>query len=264
MKTVTAAEIESELPAAVRDRLTDLVVADSVSSTNTLLMEGEPPAPGRWRVLLAREQTAGRGRSGSHWYSPPGGGLWMSAAYTFSQAESADSAFTLALGSSVAAALERLGVDTIRLKWPNDLLVDGRKLGGLLVETRDNGRTMVCGLGINRSLGDRAEVEGIALEPIDLAAVLEPLPSAATLAASMLSAFVYAQQRFAAEGAAAFVDAWSRYDWLRGKEVCVSGIRPELRGTARGIGEDGALLVESRTAEYRVVAGTVRVLEPRA
>lgn len=260
MKTVTAAEIERELPAAVRERVADLVVADSVSSTNSILMDSEPPAAGRWRVLIAREQTAGRGRSGSSWYSPPGGGLWMSAAYTVTDDERIDSSFTLALGASVAAVLERLGVDGIRLKWPNDLVVNDRKLGGLLVETRANGRELVCGLGINLTLGDSAIIDtDNALEPIDLAQVLEPLPRAAVLAASTLAALVHAEERFAERGGAAFAGDWARYDWLRGRKVTVSGIRPEVRGTARGIADDGSLLISDEGGEFRVVAGTVRV-----
>src|SRR3954451_1534746 len=109
-------------------------------STNTALLEA-----GKAGVLLAtNEQTAGRGRRGHRWYSAPGADI------TFSlSAEIANpvAGLSLVAGVAAASALRALGVREAALKWPNDLLVGGAKLGGILVETR--GRLAVFGFGIN-------------------------------------------------------------------------------------------------------------------
>jgi BirA family biotin operon repressor/biotin-[acetyl-CoA-carboxylase] ligase len=109
------------------------------SSNAVLLAEGKAGV-----LLVAQEQTAGRGRRGKRWYSAPGAGVTFSLSAEIAKPEAG---LSVLAGVAAARALRALGVRQVALKWPNDLLVDGAKLGGILVETR--GRLAVFGFGIN-------------------------------------------------------------------------------------------------------------------
>ena len=257
MTAAGASRVIDCLDEEAAQRIVRLETFERIDSTNTYLMENAAPPAGRWHVAIADEQTGGRGRGGNPWRSKRGGGLWMSAAYTFEAAPAGLSSLTLAVGAVVAAELEALGLERIRLKWPNDLVVGQRKLGGILVESTARGRTAVCGIGINLDT-PRLDDDKTSLAPIGLKALMATPPDRDSLAALMLEGIVQAAPLFAAEGFAAFRSRWTGYDWLLGQAVTVTGIDPELSGIASGIFDDGALRVRDGAAEHRVVSGTVR------
>lgn len=261
MAALRDSDVREHLDAATSAAILWLECFDSIDSTNTYLLDAEPPPAGAWYVAIADEQTAGRGRAGHRWQSAPGAGLWMSAACTFAEAPAGLSALTLALGAVVAEALSALGVDGIALKWPNDLLVGDRKLGGMLVESAHGGRTAVCGIGINLDTPAPIDDER-ALEPIGLRAVMDAAPARGELAARLLTRMVAAAPRFVADGFAPFRSAWSAFDWLKDRPVTVSGANAPLSGVARGIDDSGALRVVAGGREHSVSAGSVRPVAP--
>src|ERR1700740_279764 len=108
-------------------------------STNSVLLAEKGLA--RPVLLVADQQTAGRGRRGRRWPAAPGGGLTLSLALAMLRHRRELAALPLVAGVAVARALHALGVTRAALKWPNDILVDGAKLGGILVETKSNGRS---------------------------------------------------------------------------------------------------------------------------
>src|SRR5436190_24276906 len=114
------------------------------ASTNDVLLAANRPGV----LLIADEQTAGRGRRGRRWYSAPGAGLTFSLSVKIGRTVAG---LSLVAGVAAARALRALGVAQAALKWPNDLEVDGAKLGGILVETRSQGRAThaVIGIGLN-------------------------------------------------------------------------------------------------------------------
>jgi BirA family biotin operon repressor/biotin-[acetyl-CoA-carboxylase] ligase len=123
-------------------------VVERCTSTNSVLLNNFDTRP----VLLAtEEQTAGRGRRGRRWHSAPGAGITFSLARTLNRPAREVAGLSLVAGVAVARALRALGVAQAALKWPNDLVVNGAKLGGILVETRSQGRTThaVIGIGLN-------------------------------------------------------------------------------------------------------------------
>jgi BirA family biotin operon repressor/biotin-[acetyl-CoA-carboxylase] ligase len=257
---------ESRVGAALRRetarRIARLEMLGTVDSTNACVMDGDPPVEHYWHVAIADEQTAGRGRGGKRWRSGPGAGLWMSAAYTFETPPARLSSLTLVLGAVIAAELESIGLDRIQLKWPNDLVVDGYKLGGILVESKAGGRTVVCGIGINLET-PRVSDDDMPLEPIGLNALLAEPPSRDALAVRVLQSIVDAVPVFASGGFAPFRERWSAYDWLLGREVSVSGIEPAISGVASGIHDDGTLRIRDGSVDHRVAAGTVRLADRR-
>ena len=115
-----------------------LEVFGEIDSTNSYLLNVPPPPAGRFRVAIAEHQTGGRGRMDRRWVSPAATGLCLSIAYTFTDTPSDLSCATLAVGIAIAEALEEIGILGIGLKWPNDLVFRGGKLGGILTELRSN------------------------------------------------------------------------------------------------------------------------------
>ena len=127
------ARITAQLPPAVAASVASLEIGWALGSTNSELLRRSAPLRGT-DVLLAERQTGGRGRRGRAWASPLAANIYLSLSRTFAGGLSRMGGLSLAAGVAVGEALRELGVAGVGLKWPNDVLVDGRKLGGLLVE----------------------------------------------------------------------------------------------------------------------------------
>ena len=249
------------LPAGARDALAGLDVAWSVDSTNTALMRRDPPASGV-AVLLAERQTGGRGRRGRTWTSPLAGQLACSASRRYGGGLARLGGLGLAAGVAVAEALRALGVATLGLKWPNDLVVtDGgglRKLGGILVEgsgEHAGPAHAVVGVGVNVRLPPSATTD-IDQPWTDLAACLEPGAGPVdrnALAAAILAHLLPALVAFDRDGLDRVREGFARFDVLRGREVLVRDGARELAGTADGIAPDGGLRLRLATGAERVV-----------
>ncbi len=256
--------IAARLPAEVRARLEVLLVEWSIESTNTRLLESLPPKAGSAAVVLAEHQTGGRGRRGRGWVAPPGGALCLSLGWQFADMPADLSALSLVTGLCVAGALRGLGVDHVRLKWPNDLVTPRGKLGGILIEMRAEAGGpvhVVAGIGLNVLLDDdaRAAVRATGNEADDLAAHCDPVPDRNEIAAAMLARLIPALEVYPRAGFAPHLPDWHEHDALRDREVRVENAGEITRGMARGIDAHGALLVETPTGVRRFVSGEVTV-----
>lgn len=249
----------------------ELEVHFLIDSTNDHLYAAPPPAPGAARVAFAELQSAGRGRRGRRWIAPFGSGLTFSISWTFAETPADLPALGLALGVAIAKVLSGLGAQRLSLKWPNDLLHDGRKLGGLLTQLRQESggaATVVAGLGLNLALPDAARnaIEAVnssdhpALAVADLAgATPQGVPSRNLIASRLVLGFEDALREFATVGFTGFAHEWAALDALRGAPVRVHQGSERFEGTARGTDRDGALLVESAGRVLRVFSGDVSV-----
>ncbi len=245
-------------------RVKRLDTAWTVGSTNTILMERTVPAVGLSEVLLAEYQTAGRGRRGRSWIAPPGGAICLSMSWVFAEVPRDLGALGLVIGVCALRALRRLGADELRLKWPNDLLVQGRKLGGILIELRAESAgpaSVVIGIGLNVALGAALleQISRTGLAPIDLAGAGVKRTSRNEVAAGLINAFVEGLLEFERDGLRPFVREWMEADALRGQVVTVTAAEGAARGVARGIDLDGALLVETPAGLLRFISGDVSV-----
>lgn len=265
--------ILQSLAAAERERLESLEVFDEIGSTNTYLLEQPVAESGRFRVAIANHQTEGRGRQGKTWVSPPSSCLCMSVSFTFAETPRNLPSLTLATGVGIAGLLQVTGVDDVALKWPNDIVARGGKLGGILTEAHSRGsrgQTVVIGIGLNVDLPDEmhdAPAPGWASKVTDLKECIESLPSRPVLTAGILQCVLSSVARFQSDGFAAFHAAWGGYDWLKGKSVYVDEADARTAGIADGVGEDGALLVRTADGMRRITSGSVSVaqrLEARA
>jgi BirA family biotin operon repressor/biotin-[acetyl-CoA-carboxylase] ligase len=229
-------------------------------STNSALLAEQGLA--RPVLLLADEQTAGRGRRGRRWHSRPGCGLTFSLALALRRPLRELAALPLVAGVAVARALRLLGVAKAALKWPNDIVVDGAKLGGILVETRSvDGRVKaVIGVGINlrgaAALRTRLRRQVAALEQFIV------VPDAERLARAVGDALVDSLAAFEARGLDAVRAEWDRLDAHAGQKLRVRLADGRvLTGVASGLEPDGALRLATRRGMRAVRSG--RVIEAR-
>ena len=260
-----AAALRAALAPDVAARLASLEVFTELGSTNRHLLAIPPPV-GQVRVCLADFQTAGRGRRGRAWLTPLGGGLCLSVSWQFADAPAELAALTLAVGVVVRRALVRVAGVDIALKWPNDLVWDERKLGGILLEMTaeaQGGCHVVAGIGINVALPAEtlATLSDWPRGAVDLATARGGTPpSRLALAAALVAELAELFADYAAAGFAAYRGDWRAADFLKGRQVRLDEAGNALTGIAVGIEADGALVVETAAgARRRVIAGDVSV-----
>jgi BirA family transcriptional regulator, biotin operon repressor / biotin---[acetyl-CoA-carboxylase] ligase len=215
-------------------------------------------------VVVAEAQTAGRGRLGRGWSSPPGKNLYLSAVLRPDLPPSRAPELTLLASVALCEAVRGAGV-AASIKWPNDLLAGGRKLAGILTEMaaeQDLVHWMVVGVGVNvNAAGEDFPEE---LRPTATSLLLErgtPVPRA-LFAAAFLTALEAWLDRHAAEGFAPVRAAWREMSSTLGREVRVRTASEDLTGVAEDIDAQGALLVRTAAGLERVLAGDVEMLRP--
>jgi BirA family biotin operon repressor/biotin-[acetyl-CoA-carboxylase] ligase len=242
-----------------------LAVVATCGSTNAeLLVRAAAGAPSG-TALACETQTAGRGRRGRAWIAPTGGSLAFSLLWRMPRAGAALAGLSLAAGVACIRALEHCGVHGVALKWPNDIVHGGSKLGGILVEAVPgaDGSAIVCGVGVNTRLSGDAR-EAIGQPSTDVATLAAAPPSRTALLAALLVELAAAMERFAADGFAAFRDAWLARHAYQGETVrVVLADERCVDGRAVGLAEDGALLVEHAGRIERFHSGDVS-LRPAA
>lgn len=235
-----------------------LELRDACASTNSTILELAPPAPGVLQLLACESQTAGRGRRGRNWLSWGGGSLTFSARWQFRSGNAAPAGLSLAAGVAVALALETLGARGIALKWPNDILLHGAKLGGILTElATDSSGAMsaVIGIGLNLRRSD-ACVPDVPIAALEDA--LRPVPDRSVLLGACAGQLAAMLETFASAGFAAYRQAWQARNAHVGCMVRVSGEMGAGReGLCVGVDDDGALLIETHGQAMRILSGDV-------
>ena len=211
-------------------------------------------------LLVTENQTAGRGRAGRSWHSAPGDSLCFSLAWPLTLPIDRITGLPLAAGVAVADALHRSGW-AVQLKWPNDLLLNSAKLGGLLIETVSTARTtndhrvwVVIGVGINihpnpqRDAAVDYPTAFLSNQPVDRNNLL------AKIADSLCAMLV----EFDRHGLRPFVDRWHALHAFQNQQVTLhEGGRLLHEGVARGINDNGCLLLDSATAQRIISTGDV-------
>jgi BirA family biotin operon repressor/biotin-[acetyl-CoA-carboxylase] ligase len=262
-EALDAQAIRGGISPAMQGRVRSLEVLWSVGSTNTVLLERPDPPEGSCDVLLAEHQSAGRGRRGRTWLAPLGGALCMSFSWTFREVPRDLGALGLVIGVCVLRALRQLGLGNVRLKWPNDVQIAGRKLAGILIELRAESEGPACvivGVGLNVAFGKALdELAGDGVAATDLATSGLEHPSRNQLAAKVLEASLEGLLQFESGGLKRFAEEWREADALRGRMVDVKAPEGVSRGLARGIDLHGALVVETPQGVRRFISGDVTV-----
>jgi BirA family biotin operon repressor/biotin-[acetyl-CoA-carboxylase] ligase len=230
----------------------------SVDSTNAALRAladaGEPEGT----VLLADGQTAGRGRAGRAWFSPPGLGLWLSVLLRPGRPPREMGALSVATALSVAGALrESCGIDA-RVKWPNDVVAGGgRKLGGILLESLQGAggsvERLVVGIGLNVNIGTGDLPPELAASAVSLRMLLGRPVSRLDVLRAVLSGFDADWRLFEADGLGGFRSRWLDLSTTLGRRVEIARDAGTVRGVAVGLSDAGALIVETDEGERREI-----------
>jgi len=241
-----------------------LVCVPATTSTNTDAAALGRSGASHGTVVIADAQTAGRGRLGRSWVSTQGVNLYMSCLLRPTIVPAVAPQLSLVAGLAVARALEAHGLSP-RIKWPNDVLLQGRKVCGILTEIEaetDRVSFVVVGIGVN--LNSTLDHFPLDLHEIATSVFLASgsMLDRARFAANLLADLERAYETFASDGLAPLVPEWNRRASMIGSRVTVSGAGAEVVGTCEGIDADGALLLndDAGSGRRRVVAGDVTVI----
>lgn len=234
-----------------------LKVMDEVDSTSAevmrMLAQGDVATP----VVTAEAQTAGRGRRGQLWLSPPGENIYLSLGLSLSGGFAAVDGLSLVLGVAVAQALERLGANNVGLKWPNDIFIDDVKAGGILVELQGQPQEgsvhAIVGIGLNVHMTHSPAID----QPWTSLALARPdvLWSRSALVAHLTAAVFEASDKFQSEGLAGFREAWQSRDVFVGKPLMARG--GTLQGVGQGIDDNGNYLLCTEQGTLAVRSGEI-------
>ena len=203
-------------------------------------------------VVVAQAQTAGRGRRGRLWIDEPGASLLTSIILRPRLTPARLPTLSLAAGVAVAEALERVTGRMPRLKWPNDVLVDGRKLAGILLESRIGPSPLVV-LGIGVNLAQRVFPPDLAERATSVRLATGRRVDADTLLTALLESLDAWRTRLETEGWAPIRERWCALTETLGRRVSID----DVQGIAVDVDEDGALIVVEGDVRRRVVAGEV-------
>lgn len=215
-----------------------------IDSTNRYLLERVNDPAFHRHITLAEYQTAGRGRRGNRWISPFAAGISMSVAWHFDVPPEPVAGISLGAGVAIIRLLQKLGIRNAGLKWPNDVYIAGRKLGGSLVEIQAESEgpfNVVIGIGINYSFP--VTEQDIDQPWIDIASVLQPLPSRNQVVAGLISGVFRLLTHAGKKGFSDIIEEWRMYDCVQGKNATLVLPDRQLPGLILGIDNTGALLM---------------------
>jgi BirA family biotin operon repressor/biotin-[acetyl-CoA-carboxylase] ligase len=261
---IDPAVVEAGLSPETRSRIHAFERRLVLESTNRHLLAAPPPPCNTASIAIAEYQTGGRGRRGRQWRMPPGAGIALSVAWCFERRPEALSALSLAMGAVARRALLDHAELETGLKWPNDLICAGRKLGGILIEfgaSPDGACHVVAGIGVNYAVPATylAEVASWRHGAIDLLSAIAPRTmSRVAVATVLIDRIVGLLADYARSGFAPYRGEWLQAHVLDGAAVELETARGIEQGTVRGIEADGALVLENAAGGLqRFVSGDV-------
>jgi BirA family biotin operon repressor/biotin-[acetyl-CoA-carboxylase] ligase len=247
LELLDRAAILAAMQPQFRDQLQDLHILSSVDSTNRYALDQISAGISSGLAVLAEHQTAGRGRRGRQWVSPFGRNLYLSLMWKFDVDAAQLSGLSLAIAVAILRALVKLGIDDIGLKWPNDLIWEGKKLSGVLLEMRGetNGPWLiVIGIGMNVNM-DAIHSKVIDQPWVDLQTIKGKVIERNQLAGVLLDELLHGIACFQKSGLGSFLAEWREHDICLNCPVELHFPDRVQQGIARGIDEHGALLLET-------------------
>lgn len=251
------AEIEEYLPAGIGER--DICYQEYINSTNLLARELAEVGANHGTVVLAEEQTAGKGRLGRKWHSPFGTGIWMSVILRPRMAPVDAPKITLATAVAIARTVRTETGLAPGIKWPNDIIIAGKKVCGILTEIKadmDCIHYVIVGLGLNvNNLEFPGEIFSVATS---LRQQSGQFLNRAKIAAGLIWNLENCFQELIDQGFGALRNEWREYCINIGREVTVTGLNEVIEGRAVDIDQDGLLIVQDQEGRIqKVVAGDV-------
>lgn len=252
--------ILAALGEAASGLLAGLQMHDELASTNAHLMSHADGRSASGTVCLAERQLAGRGRRGRSWVSPYGRNIYLSVLWRYQADIASLSLLSLVAGLAVVRALTSFGIQGLGLKWPNDVMWQGRKLAGILLDVAGESAGpchAVIGIGINVDMPEH-EGEEIDQPWVDIRRILGSKPcSRNAVVAAVLDTLLPAIAHYPTMDVRSFMQDWRAVDVCSGREVVLQATGEEIRGIAQGIDTDGALLLDTGSGVRRFHSGDV-------
>lgn len=255
-------EIASTLSSALVGR--KIYFYESLSSTSIKAFELARAGEAEGAVVIAETQTGGKGRVGRRWESPSGVNLYASVILRPDVAPSNAHELTFVSAVAVAEAVASLTGARPEVKWPNDILIDGRKAAGILLEMSsetDRVNFVVAGIGLNVNSRSQMYSEDVGARAISLSEKTGMLLDRAEVARRVFTSIDKWYRIYFEKGFASVLGEWRGYFSSVGAEVRVASFGKILEGVCVGVGSDGALLLKTRSgAVERIVAGDVETV----
>jgi len=237
----------------------EIIVADEMDSTSSYLLERMAQGLFAPEVCLTEHQTGGRGRRGRQWFSSPYQNITMSISWRYQTGPSQLSGLSIAAGVAIVRALQSLGVEGVELKWPNDVLYNGRKLAGILVDLRgevDGPTHIVVGVGLNVRL--HAEISGsIDQAWTDLVSILNQPIDRNEIASQLIFELRNVLADYGTEGLQPYLQEWKKWHAFENRQVNIIQNDNEISGTVCGLDDSGALQIDTGEEIIRVHSGEV-------
>ena len=236
------------------DRDLEVEVVNIVDSTNNVLISSKFNSS-KIRVCLAELQTGGRGRRGKFWHSPCGANIYMSLKWSFNPKKLIPNGLSLAVGIAIYEALIDIGIEDVKVKWPNDIMVNKMKIAGILIEVvadTSNHSDAIIGVGLNfdmpRQLGSRID------QPwTDVCSHLSKKIGRNDVAGILIASIIKTLKIFEREGFHPFFSIWDKCDFLKGKTGKVVKSDSQSNAKFEGISTDGALIVVNDNKERQLI-----------
>ncbi len=238
-----------------------LDIHEVVGSTSTMLNELISTQSINGLVKMAELQVQGRGRRGRRWMSPYGTNLSISLGTWVPQTPDQLGGFSLCIGLAIVDHLQAIGIDALELKWPNDVLVRGRKIAGILIElhSMDAGTEIVVGVGVNLKLP--AEARMAIEQPVTDLHETGVSTSRNLVAGGLISSIIDFVDGFAEHGFAPMRDLFDRHHRFQGKQCQMLCGSESVVGRVKGVTERGELLLEIEGKIRSFSAGEVSLRE---
>ena len=237
-------QIYHEMSAATQSYLKELVLLDSIPSTNDYVLNAIRQQAQLPLACFCEQQTQGRGRGGRAWVSPYGNNIYFSLGWHFDKDPAELLGLSLVAGVLVLNALRRYGFDPdFSLKWPNDILWQGRKLGGILTEVIAQSHSsceVVLGIGLNTQLPVTIEID----QPwVSLSEIAQNKIARNRLSGLLLDESISCFRNFEMNGLASYIEQWREFDYCKNKPITLQQAKQTIHGIAQGISDKGELLV---------------------
>lgn len=264
MLSLDKQKIVESIPQHILKEIKRLEIFDSIGSTNTEVLNKFVCGEGAGYLCIAEQQTEGRGRYGKNWYSPYQQNLYLSYGFTTKHSVGKICGLSLVVGYKVAERLQKLGLKEVGLKWPNDILINYRKISGVLIEVVQqpelNEVAVVVGIGLNVNMleGNQAidapstsvlssiYEQGWAheLDKLSVSYNQQKIISRTHLVSIIIVDIIEGVMQFLEGGFAQFRDKWNHFDCLEDSQVVFRDGEKEVSGLAKGVGLSGEYMVE--------------------
>jgi BirA family transcriptional regulator, biotin operon repressor / biotin---[acetyl-CoA-carboxylase] ligase len=249
--------ISANMSAEVAVMINELKVMPVLDSTNQYLQQQLNERSIHALAVLTEFQLNGKGRRGNDWLSPYASGICLSLGWHFESTPASYTALSLATGVAVCRSLQALGISQAGLKWPNDIVIDGKKLGGILLESRSETAgcsDVIIGIGINVNLPDQT-IKTIPQPVTDISRLGQYSISRNALSGLLIEHLLRMLEDYQRNGFASCIDEWRQLDALKGKQADLILPNDTLSGEIMGIDENGLLLMSVNGEMQRFSSG---------